>query len=517
MEMKRGLFLGFLGLVCGLSWAQEITIGPDNSIKNSEVLTQIIGEKDSIIYIQKSQTSVFKSDGEYLERFDSRSLESLGSIPLLLNNAYIEHRGRRLEPQFEDVFFYQNRIILCLSAHDRKQKELLAYAAIFDKNDRQVYLILLDQLKNASSYDPGRFIFWPNASGNKLFVFQMTPSSKKEMALYGIKVFNSNWEKEWQKGFLLPYKRNDTEIINVLSDASGNIAMLIKVSKPRKEVKFGGNPYSYHLISYLAGSEDVVAHSISIPNKKITDIQILLNHKDKIIVSGFLCPEGNSGITGAFYGCYAFDGSVEMELRYSNFTQEILEQFLKERSIMRGDGLSGFSIDRIFLREKGGVYVISEQFLIQEICNRDARGILTCNYYYYYNSIVVNAISEEGKFEWNAIIPKYQSSVNDNGWFSSYAVAQKGDTLYFLYNEHAKNFDQDDPEKYRSMIRPGKAKLAMSKLSPDGKIEKTALVSSKTGNNIIRPRFYHYDSKGDLIIPAFSMQSNNFRLIKIAF
>lgn len=513
---KSHIFLFFL-FISVVTRAQNIVIGPDNSIKNSEILTQIIGEKNGVIYIQKTQSDIFRSDGEYLERFDAHTLKSLGNVPLLLNTAYLESKQKKLNPYFEQAFIFKNQIIMFLTAHERNEKKLKAYVGTFDEEDRSQGIFEVDQIVKSNSYDPGKFVFFTNKNEKKIAIWQQIPGAKKDLALFGISVLNEDLKQEWKKGFALPYQRDDVEIINIESDTLGNMAILTKIFLPKKEIKNGKDPYRYHLITFSVKNYEVKDHIISIPNKRITDAQVLINNEQEIIVTGFVGNEWNNGVSGSWYGSYDFNGNSIQPLVYASFSQEIMEHFLKEKNILRGDGIPGFSIDRVFLRANGGLYTVSEQYLIQEVCNRDARGIQACNYYYYYNSIVVNAVKEDGSFEWSRMIPKYQNSVNDNGWFSSYAVMHKNDTLYFLYNEHAKNFDVNDPDKYKSMLRPGKATLALTKVFPDGRVRKEALLQSKTGNSIIRPRFYNYDAQGNLILPAYSQQNNSFKIIKIGF
>lgn len=517
MRYKQILIL-FLLFLRGLeSKSQVILIGPDNTIKNSETLTEILGEKNGILYLQKTQSDVFKSDGEYLERFNSQTLENLGSIPLLLNDAFIESNKKKLKPYLENLFFFQGRIYMFMSAYDRVTNRTNAYVGLFDERDFQYGIREIDHIKNTSSYDPGNFVFTPNDDGSKLIIWQNIPGAKKDKSLMGIKVFDKDLNQLWVKGFALPYNRNDVELKQIISNNSGDVAMLLKIYLPRKEIKPGNLPYRYHVVTYRHGDASVHDHQLILAQKRVEEVAILLNHNQEIVVSGFIGNEAMQGTSGAIYGTYNFTGDQVQKLVSTIFPPEILSQFLKEKNITRGDGLPGFSVDKVFLKSDGGIYVISEQYLIQEVCNRDARGILACNYYYYYNSIIVHSITKDGAFMWTKSIPKFQGSVNDNGWYSSYAVSFKKDSLYFVYNEHIKNFDQNDPDKFKSMIRPGKSVLALTVMDENGNIKKEALFNSKTGNNIVRPRFYNYDKDGNLVLPAHAPQSNKFKLIKIEF
>lgn len=499
------------------AYTQTITIGPENNLKGNETLTEILGQKDGVIYIHKSKSDIFKTDGEFLEKFNLETLENIGTIPLLLHDAFIEVNKRKLKPNLETAFIFQNRLHMFLTAYDRIEKKNIAYVGLFDERDFQYALIEIDAIRNATSYDPGAFIFTPNNDGSKLVIVQNIPGIKKGKSLLGLSLFNEKLEKISTKGIVLPYDRNMIDFEQVISNSKGDIAMLLKVYLPRKEIKPGNEDHIYHLVTLKHGESEVKDHKITIPNKRVKHVSILFNQREEIMLLGFIGNESSKGITGTVYGTFNFDGEQINRLNETLFPSNILQHFTPEKYINRGEGVQGISIDKVFLKSNGGIYVISEQYHIERVCNRDARGTLACNYYYYYNSILVHSIAENGEYEWTKVIPKYQSSIDDGGIYSSYAAAFKNDTLFFVFNEHEKNFEQTDPSKLRVMLRPNKAVLALSIMTPDGNVSKTPLINNKTENNKARPRFYYTDKNAQLIIPANELQSNKFKLIRIEF
>lgn len=519
MNLRTGIrFIQMLLFACGAytAAAQNVVYGPENTIRNSEILTEIIGEKNGVIYIRKIQSDIFKSDGEYIERFDAATLNNIGSIPVLLNDAWVEHKGRRLSPVLEQVLFYQGRLVMFLSAYDKSSKTNVAYAGLFNEFDQQYALIEVDKIPEVNSFRTGDFRFGTTSDNSRIVVWQSIPGGRNDQALYGVKMYDSLYNRVLSKGFLLPQKSYDVQVGDMLADAQGNIAMLVSIARPKKEIRGGELPRRYHLITYQPAQNEVKEQALNLPGRNISDVRILLNQQDRIVCTGFYSNNGNNGVAGSFYGTYHFSGLPEIPLSYYAFSNDILEQFLKEKSITRGDGLPGFSIDHIFLRNDGGLYTISEQYFVQEVCNRDARGILACNYYYYYNSIIVNSIDAAGRFQWTRLIPKYQSSVNDNGWFSSYAVSNLNDTLRIIFNENPKNFSESDPEKYKTMYKANKSVVALVTLDIQGNIQKKSLFNNKEENLTMRPRFYSYDAQGNLIMPAYG-QGNRFRLLKVFF
>lgn len=515
-QRTAALYLLLLWFCTAPAQAQQIIYGPENNIKNSEILTEIVGEKNGVIYIRKVQTDIFRSDGEYIERFDAATLNNIGSIPVLLNDAWVEHRDKKLSPMLENVFFFRNRLVMFLSAYDKSTKTNVAYAGLFNDFDQQYALIEIDNIPEVNSFRTGDFRFGTTSDNNKIVVWQNIPGGRNDQALYGVKLYDSLYNRILSRGFLLPQKSYDVQVTDMLADAEGNIAMLVSIARPKKEIRGGELPVRYHLITYQPGLNEVKQQPIDLAGKNISDVRILINQNDHILCTGFYSNPGNSGVAGSFYGTYHFNGLPEVPLSYYGFSNDIMEQFLKEKSITRGDGLPGFSIDRIFLKSDGGLYTVSEQYFVQEVCNRDARGILSCNYYYYYNSIIVNAIDAQGRFQWTRLIPKYQSSVNDNGWFSSYAISNINDTLRVIFNENPKNFAESDPEKYKTMYKANKSVVALVTMDPAGNMQKKSLFSNKEEHLTMRPRFYSYDNNGNLIMPAYG-QGGRFRLLKILF
>ena len=69
---------------------------------------------------------------------------------------------------------------------------------------------------------------------------------------------------------------------------------------------------------------------------------------------------------------------------------------------------------------------------------------------YSYNDIIVFKVDPEGEFAWVKKIRKYQVSTNDEGPYSSYASFIDKGKVYFIFNDHVRNYDANgnflDPE-----------------------------------------------------------------------
>jgi hypothetical protein len=98
-------------------------------------------------------------------------------------------------------------------------------------------------------------------------------------------------------------------------------------------------------------------------------------------------------------------------------------------------------------------------------------------------------------------VPKYQHTVNDGGFFSSYELIVKGDNLYYIFNDNVKNYD---PKKKASTVYPmtssKKAVTTIARMDAEGKVKKEADAKLRTEKKMLRPKVSAYIAADDKTI-----------------
>lgn len=517
---KRFIASGFFFLVffhSGLCQSR-IVWGNEQRLKSGDFYSGIIAEADSSLLLLKVRSEVFGGDGFYAEKFSSSLLQAERSFPLLLRDARIALDGKELTPQFEKALFYNGEIVVFLSAYDKSNDNNIAFAATFSPaREIQTGLIELDRIENARRYNTGAFEFVASPDESKLMVLRKRPYRKKENARFDLKIFDSKFNPITSKSVLLPYKDRNFEIARYAMDNDGNVVLLARIERETKEFITSEPDFYYSLIEFSpSDSADVTEYEIKAENKLLSDVDFILTGDRKILIPGFFAVQGREGIQGTFFMAIDRNSRSVVSNATKPFDKTLVLDFINEKKFSRGNGLPGFNIDYTLPAPGGGFYVVTEQYLMSEVCGRDGRGFISCNYYYHYNSIVVFKIAETGQIEWNTVIPKFQFSINDEGFFSSYALAVSENSLHFIYNDHPKNIQLDKPREFKMMTKPSTAMAVHVKLNPDGTFLKEPLFNNKEEKLILRPKFNGQVREGEIIISTVP-RNNYVKLGRIIF
>lgn len=525
VQSVKQVIVGIAVCMWGMAaWGQSrIQWGQEVKLRGGDFYSSVLSESDSMLYLLKLRTEVFYNDGFYADRFDARTLNHDGSVPLLLRDARIENEGRELVPQFEKVFVMDGTLCVFISAYDKATDENVAYAITYDRYNTQNGLVELDRIENAKRYNMGEFDFVLSPNGKKFMVLRKRPYQKKENARFDLKIFDSGFKQLYSKSVLLPYREKNFEVLRHALDDNGNVVLMARIEKENKEFLAMEPSYYFSLIEFAPADSNRV-WEYDIPQEKkidgetriLSDVDFILNERNEILVPGFYTTVGKEGTQGTFF--MSVDRNIHQvkSSAFMPFEKTLVLDFINEKKYNRGQGLPGFNINYTVPLADGGLYVVSEQFYVSEVCGRDGRGFINCNYYYYYNSIVVFKIDQNGNIAWNAVVPKFQFSINDEGFYSSYALAVAGDKLHFIYNDHPKNINIQKVAEFKIMSKPSTSQAIHVTVNPDGTYIKEPLFSNKEEHLILRPKFSGQVRDGEIIVSAIP-KNNYVKLGKITF
>ena len=121
---------------------------------------------------------------------------------------------------------------------------------------------------------------------------------------------------------------------------------------------------------------------------------------------------------------------------YQGFSQELVRRVFGQNTMKRG--LRNFHLRSLIPRSDGGTIVFLESYQNDQKVYHDRGYFGTVNKtkreYHYYEEVVVMAVNPEGRTQWSKVHRKKQTTVNDDGRFSSFSHMIQKKRLIFLYN-----------------------------------------------------------------------------------
>ncbi|MEL7020332.1 MAG: hypothetical protein AAGK47_01870, partial [Bacteroidota bacterium] len=276
-----------------------------------------------------------------------------------------------------------------------------------------------------------------------------------------------------------------------------------------------GKPnYRYSILAYTDQGESFEEYKLDLKDKFITDLTFRAGRKNELICTGLYSEKGTYSVKGTYFFRLNTATKEIYNKNLKEFEFEFLTQTFSERQIARaaraeqqGDEqrsaeLYRFQLDDLILRSDGGAVLIAEQYFIYERFRNDTFDPLRfdrfgglyrntgnqVDYYYNYNDIIVVNIRPNGEIEWATRIPKRQVTVNDGGYYSSYAMAAVRDKIYFIFNDNGRNFATDQTDRRIYNFNGKNSVISLAEVRIDGSMQVYPLFNNREADIIARPK-----------------------------
>ena len=526
--MKKIIITTVLTLLTLLSIGQikskkvDIEWGPKLKESRKSTLGSIVGVDETGMYLTKYKRKSFTLNYTIILEHYNKNLEKTKSEKIEIIN-----HEKELDAEF--IVHLNNKLYVFSSFKNRKLKRNFLFVQTINKktllpNNDLVKIAEIDYKKH-SKYNAGGYHLRISCDSSKVLVYYDLPYKKNEKEKFGFHVFDNNMNQIWEKKVKLPYTDKLFEIQNYKVNNGGNVYLLgIKYKDKRKGKRKGKPNYKYHILSYTNNGNDSKEYPISVKDYFLTDMQIAINDEQDIVCGGFYSEKGTFSIKGSYF--LKIDGeTTEIVTRnFNEFGIDFITQNMSKRKKKKAKKkakkgknveLYQYDLDDIILKSDGGAMLIGEQFYIRTVTTYNQKGGSTTRYYYYYNDIIVINMSSEGVIEWTEKIPKRQTTSNDQGFWSSYAVTVIKDKLYFVFNDNPKNLFYKDGGKLYNFKKSSKALTVLVEVDSSGKQTKEALFTSKEAGILVRPKVCQQISDNEMII--FGQRGKSQRFAKATF
>ena len=527
--MKKLLFIAITVLSISM-FAQtksknvDIIYGDQLKSSSKETLSDIVARDNSGIITLKTSIKGLKKGLITLERFDNKmKLVKTAEVDLTYNK-----KARDLE-RFIDI---DGQLFLFTSFFNKKTKMNYLFVQSINKSrltlNSDMQKIAEIDCSDKKKNNTGFFHVKYSNDSSKVLVYYDLPYVKKTAEKFGVEVFDNKMHQLWEKDIVLPYLDELYAVKNVIIDKEGNVLFLGKLYQDKaKETVKGEVNFKYHLLVYSDDGKKLNKHDIVLKDKYITDMKLGISPKGNILCAGFYSNKGTWSINGSYF--LAFDGETKDLIKESTeeFSLDFVTEGMREKTEKKtkkkaANGKDAemyqYDLDNFIMREDGGGVLIAEQYYVHVITSSytDSQGNFRTKktYHYYYNHIIVISISPDGDIEWTKKIIKKQHTINEPGYYSSYALAVVKDKMYFIFNDHPKNLMYEKGAKIYSYTYK-KYMVPVVTVDSNGKITKEILFTAKDVETLAVPKISEQVSSDELILYTSKKKYNQF--LKLRF
>ncbi len=497
----------------------EIIWGEELKFRGSDKFTKFLGEYKNNYYLIKSLKNGFKYE-----------INVFGSDMNLKQSAIIDmkHHGN-YKMKYVGSFLIGNKIYVFSSFPDKKKKINKLYCRAYDINSlTSGELVEIDQFPYEKPLYKGSFNIETSDDKSHLLVYLEKPYKKKATEKFGLTVMDSDLNIKWRKDIELPYTDQFFSNEGYQINNDGDVYLLGKEYKEEKGKRnIDKLNYTYHILAYLDNGKKFKDYELNLKDKFITDITYKIAQNGDLICSGFYSKNGTYSTKGAFYMTVDFDTRKVKHNSIKEFDENFIIEGLSDREVAKAkkdEQKSGKAIEMynynlkdFVLREDGGAVLIAEQYYVRvTTTTRTVNGVMTTYtyYHYYYNDIIVVNISPKGEIEWATKIDKYQYSVNDDGYYSSYVLHVDDNRLHLIYNERAKYYFEKEERKNMSR-NDKKAKLTIiATVESNGDYKKDILINVSDESTYPVPKLSEQINEKELLLYTRKIKKRRFALVK---
>jgi len=486
------------------------------------------------------------AEGFYALRIRQKGdLRSGGTIPKIYIEKYnedmklkkakeIDLRYKKKKRDLEKVLYMRDKFYLFTSFNNKAHKaNYLFYQTISKKSfNLNKKIKKIAETPARDEYREGKFNFHVSKDSSKVLVYSQLPNQKKANERFSLNVFDENMEELWSKNINLPYPDNRFTITDYRVDNSGNVYLLgILYSNPSGFLR-RNTDYQYIILAYNKEGEAADEFDVNLPGKFITDLTFRVAKNGNLVCSGFYSEKGTYSIKGTYFFQMNPETQEVLNENYKEFEFDFVTEYYSNRKKRKAKSaeqsnnrkreaeLYRYSLNDLILRSDGGAVLIAEQYFVEReqnrgfyspysrFNNRNFGNNREIEYHYNYNDIIVVNIRPNGEIQWASRIPKRQETINDGGYYSSYAMAIVRDKICFVYNENGKNFGAKKNNR-RYKYNGSNSILALTEVGMDGSINTYPLASNREQGIITRPKICKQIGKREMVI--FGERRNKFK------
>jgi hypothetical protein len=530
-KMKTKLTLLMAAFACIVQAnAQELNFsvkwGKELEAPRRSSLNDIVGYDASGIYAIKERLRGLGGDTDYtLEHYDD-NFSLTKSFDLDLESG--QEKGK-----MNNVLYLNKKLYLFYSVADQKTKKNSLFAKEVDKGTLEPK----NETKKLGEIDytgkrkknSGTFSYRVSRDSSKLLIFYALPYDEDEPEAFGFNVLDNQLNSLWQKDITLPYKDELFDIESFRVDNAGNAYLLGLIYKDKRKSKRKGAPnYSYEIFACRDKGNTIKQYPISLDDRFLSDMQIEILDNQNLICAGFYSEKGTFSVRGTYFLVVDAATKAIKTKSFKEFGIDFITQNMTDREARkatrkekRGEEveLYEYDLDKLLVGKDGSAILIGEQYFVHTVVTtmRMANGMTNTqtNYHYYYNDLIAMKINPKGEIEWAQKIAKTQHTVNDGGFYSSYALAIVKGKICFIFNDNPKNLEEDKKEGKAANYKASKSVVVIVSLDQKGNVTKQPIFNSVDVEVITRPKVCEQISNREVIL--FGQRKKNQQFARVTF
>jgi hypothetical protein len=475
----------------GYAFGQTLEWSPPLRIRSKSNYMRILGVNSDGHYILRSRHQDFSRD-VYIERYKaSLSLDLVKELPG-------SSRSR-----FENVLLYEDGLLIFRSVENPASNtiELQANKADASGVVNANTWLKIDECPKRSNGDKGDYTI-VSSSNKDLLVCSHSETNQKNQAVLSITIVNRQLVKQAGKKLELEFPVENIQFNELQIDNNSNVFFSVIYTDTDKK-KQTSERNKHLMYAWFKHTDELKYYPLDEKGRFINTFSFGVNYVKKCLtVCGFYSNISEANVGGTFLCNIDLDSGFVFYSKYQGLSQEFVARLIGEKEASRSGELSNIEMRKLILRSDGGMIMAAENtYVTQQTYTYYVSGMPQYSYrnIYNYDDILVISLDPDGNEEWHNLIRKKQSTMNDQGYFSSFFAAAYDNKIHFLYNDNSRN----------------NGDVLDVVINNKGELEKNVLLNAKTTFAVIVPSEARMIAYNTLLITT--LKEKNYCFLKITF
>ena len=446
-------------------FSQEVNLRWAEKVKTKGQV-RILGGKNGLYY-----TTHTDNDDQLIGRTYDKSMN-------FTNEKIINFNLDEKKYSYVGAYFLDNKILHFISEYKRKEDISLLYTGVSDSKlitDKTLKIIDEEIDENKPKLFGARNI---SPDSTKIVVYHENMGRKKDPNILVYKVYNSDVSEVINEGAAsLPIRAKNFSTENINVDNFGNVYILAKVYKEKKEKVKGSSDYFYKLVVF-AKDKSVKEFDFEYADNDISYIDVIAGKDNTFFCTGFLT--NLKGGKKKLISDEMFFATLDCKTLTLSDSKMLKVPGLYPDKMKKSADYVPYKIREVYEKKNGGYSIVAEQYKLVVRTSTSSTGVTTTRTYYYFCDITCIQTDKQLNVESVSRMPKYQLNAGNPSIISTF----KDDVTYVIYEDLAKNINAEDDKKTKRSSKnlfSSNSKNALFLLTIDtkGEIEKEIIYDYK--------------------------------------
>ncbi|MGB0805548.1 MAG: hypothetical protein ACPGRC_02590 [Salibacteraceae bacterium] len=493
----------------------EIVIGEEIKLKKKELVDQIIGKDEGGTYVMAkygTQMTIYYYSNKL-------SLKKKATFKLEHDKKDLSYRG---------MVQMSDDIIMFTTYRDKKKKMTYLYS---HKLNKSTLMFSKPKTIASASYEGYKkresayYSFKVSSDSNYLLFITDLPTGKEDVDRFGMVVYDRDMEEVWgHKNIEIDESNSGFYRYSSQVGNDGQVYLLAKIFDTSRKYKKGEINYTFEMQVYSEESEEPDVFDVGLDGRHMSDLTFERLDNGNFNVIGFFSDEG--GVQNGVFNI-SIDGETYEVVNESvkEFPTDFIVQHSSEKQKKKAKkkeakgkevAFYSYDIDELIEHKDGSVTMIGEQYRYYQTCYTDANGNTRCTNHYIYGNIIIVKYDADGDVAWMELIPKYQHTTNDGGYYSGYALTKLPDGSFnLLFNDNPKNSYYEESGKFYGWKRTSsKTDIVLYTVQEEGRIDRYVLLKGDDEEVMSRPQVsVQIDSNETVVLGQNGKSTKLFKLI----